>query len=413
MDETDGEMLRMMRWGLIPPGSKPVDPVDKAALPLSPFHRGGKTKSMVVKKEGKAVPQQQQQQSSQQQERSQKQEADTGTEGTADAEKPQFLPKLKFRLDMTTINARSDRLESSRLWRPHIQRRRCAIFLDCFYEWRRGDKEKQPHLIRRAGGDGGGERPLLAFAGIYAVMRGLGRGGPGSAEEDLYSVAVVTRDAGQQVMQVHHRQPVILQSPGEIRRWIDVRNNSFESVRPLLRPRDETAEIALEIFPCNRAVNNWRNNGKELWDRAKRAAPPITDFFKPVPKKTDAPPPLLPDDEDSIALPDDDDDGDGDLGDYSGDSGDEASHDIAAPPSGADSIPGSAASRTAVAGVTAASVPVVSLDSSSETDDDVVSGRKRPLPRTQQLVSVPAASDDSSSETASGPDSPLPKRSKS
>jgi hypothetical protein len=64
------------------------------------------------------------------------------------------------KIGASLINARADTVASKPSFRAAFKRHRCLILADGFYEWRKGEKPKQPFHIRR--GDG---RPF-AFAGL-------------------------------------------------------------------------------------------------------------------------------------------------------------------------------------------------------------------------------------------------------
>src|SRR5262249_43104892 len=61
------------------------------------------------------------------------------------------------------INARSDGVATKPSYRSAFKKRRCLIPATGFYEWQavKGEKKKQPHLIRRKDG-----KPF-AFAGLW------------------------------------------------------------------------------------------------------------------------------------------------------------------------------------------------------------------------------------------------------
>ena len=64
------------------------------------------------------------------------------------------------------INARAETLMEKHAFRPALERRRCIVPVDGFYEWRRmPDSKKQPYYI--VGTDGA----PLAFAGLWESWR--------------------------------------------------------------------------------------------------------------------------------------------------------------------------------------------------------------------------------------------------
>ncbi|MFX5130585.1 SOS response-associated peptidase family protein, partial [Acinetobacter baumannii] len=63
------------------------------------------------------------------------------------------------------INARSETLMESRVFKQSFMRRRCIIPADSFYEWQRSETTKIPMRILLKG------HGLFAFAGIYEEGR--------------------------------------------------------------------------------------------------------------------------------------------------------------------------------------------------------------------------------------------------
>ena len=150
------------------------------------------------------------------------------------------------------INARVESV--ARKHRRTLERRRCLIPADGFYEWQdRGEKrKKQPFFIHMKDGS------PMAFAGLWEVWRD-----PNDEEaEPLRSCTIITTDANQVVARTHDRMPVIL--PEEVwEPWLDVENHHIEKVEGLLVP---IAPELLEVYPVSMDVNSVRNDGRHLID---------------------------------------------------------------------------------------------------------------------------------------------------
>ena len=69
-----------------------------------------------------------------------------------------------------------------------IKNFRCVAVADGFYEWKREDKVKTPHYFTRE------DKKTIFFAGIY--------------ENDQF--CLITEEATDNIREIHHRQPVIL-----------------------------------------------------------------------------------------------------------------------------------------------------------------------------------------------------------
>jgi putative SOS response-associated peptidase YedK len=154
------------------------------------------------------------------------------------------------RVGSRMINARAETLLDKDVFRRPLERRRCLVPADGFYEWttRAGGGKQAWHLRPRDGG-------VLAFAGLWESWRP--RGGDG---ERVVSATIVTTAANATVTPVHDRMPVCLPAAawGE---WLDPANDDLLGLTPLLVPAPEDL---LEVRPVGPAVGNVANDGPEL-----------------------------------------------------------------------------------------------------------------------------------------------------
>lgn len=112
-------------------------------------------------------------------------------------------PSIGHRL----INARAETLAQRPAFREALERRRCVVPADGFYEWQRRGRTRQPFHLRRRDGE------LLALAGLWDVWRA-------PDGERLASCAIVTVPANDLVAAIHDRMPAILSSDG-VDAWLD------------------------------------------------------------------------------------------------------------------------------------------------------------------------------------------------
>ena len=158
-------------------------------------------------------------------------------------------------------HARSETAASSGMFRGALERRRCLVHADAFYEWRAMPDGKQPYAIGRK------DSAPLAFAGIWEDWRGLDG-------ETLRSFAILTTSANATMHTLHDRMPVIL----EEEHWPVWLGERAGDTTGLMRPANDGL---LRLWAVSRAVNSVRNNGPDLLDR-------IDDPHAPPP--SDAPP---------------------------------------------------------------------------------------------------------------------------
>lgn len=105
------------------------------------------------------------------------------------------------------INARRESVANRPAYRSALQRRRCLIPADGFYEWQRDGDTKIPYYVH--GSDDG----PLALAGLWEVWR---------APDDtrLRTCVIITTAARDGLEQVHNRMPVVLPHT-TWQRWLD------------------------------------------------------------------------------------------------------------------------------------------------------------------------------------------------
>jgi putative SOS response-associated peptidase YedK len=144
---------------------------------------------------------------------------------------PFFTKDIGDAKGLSTINARAETIATAKTWREPFKKRRCLI---------------------RAN--------LFAFAGVWDAWKD-GQG------HWLQSFAIVTTEANEMMSRIHSRMPVILH-PRDYDRWLD-RTETEQLPVDLLRPFDSDA---MEMREANPKVNNARNNGPEMLERALLAA---------------------------------------------------------------------------------------------------------------------------------------------
>jgi putative SOS response-associated peptidase YedK len=139
------------------------------------------------------------------------------------------------------INARSETAATKPSFRAAMQRRRCLVPADGFYEWQAQGGQKQPFYIGLAGGG------PFAFAGLWEHWRG--------PDEEFDSYTILTTTANERLQALHERMPVIL-CPADYDTWLDPAV-AADAVQTLMRPY---AAEEMAAFPVSREVNNPRND---------------------------------------------------------------------------------------------------------------------------------------------------------
>lgn len=137
------------------------------------------------------------------------------------------------------INARVETLAQRAPFRELLERQRCAIPADGFYEWRRLDKKTRQAFYLR-GRDGA----PLALAGLWDVWRD-------PQGEKLASCTIITVPANGAVSPIHDRMPAIL-SDAALDVWLDPAPTPALQLTPWLEP---SPDDWLDAYPVSSWVN--------------------------------------------------------------------------------------------------------------------------------------------------------------
>jgi putative SOS response-associated peptidase YedK len=162
------------------------------------------------------------------------------------------------------INARVETLQDKPMFSDALQRRRCLVPADGFFEWlREGTGKaatKQPMYIHRAG------KQVFAFAGLWAKAKT-------DAGETL-SFTIVTGPANDLVAPIHDRMPIIL-DPSSYAAWLDPALDATAARALLQVPPvgDWTAE------PVSPRVNSAQNDDPGCIESITAQAPAQGDLF--------------------------------------------------------------------------------------------------------------------------------------
>ena len=161
-----------------------------------------------------------------------------------------------------TINARAETAATRPAFRESLERRRCLIPADGFYEWKRSGKTKQPFCFEVEDGE------LFAFAALWDRWR--------SPDGNLVeSCTILTTTPNRLLTDIHDRMPVIL-PPDNYDLWLDPGMTHKASAVDLLRPYDATL---MNGYPVSARVNAVANDDAECSLRIEvpQTAPSLFD----------------------------------------------------------------------------------------------------------------------------------------
>ena len=132
------------------------------------------------------------------------------------------------------INARLETIDEKISFKRLIKLKRCVAVADGFYEWKRDDKDKIPHYFLRK------DKKTIFFAGIY--------------ENDEF--CLITEEAKENIKEIHHRQPVIIDEM-DINRYLNLELQGSTFLK-------ECNKTDLTFYEVSKDVNKPTNNSASL-----------------------------------------------------------------------------------------------------------------------------------------------------
>ena len=128
------------------------------------------------------------------------------------------------------INARLETIDEKISFKKLIKDFRCVAVANGFYEWKRGDKEKIPYYFLRD------DKKTIFFAGIH--------------ENNQF--CLITEEASENVREIHHRQPVILNQT-DVNRYLNLEISGSSFLRECKKPNLLFHKVSKDV---NKPSNN-------------------------------------------------------------------------------------------------------------------------------------------------------------
>jgi putative SOS response-associated peptidase YedK len=141
------------------------------------------------------------------------------------------------------INARAETAAEKPAFKESLERRRCLIPADGFYEWSRNGRTKQPYCFELVG------REPFAFAGLWDRWRAM----DGTS---LETCTILTTTPNQLLADIHDRMPIIL-PPANYDLWLNPGFRDIAATTEMLGPLDAGL---MRRYPVSERVNNVAND---------------------------------------------------------------------------------------------------------------------------------------------------------
>lgn len=140
------------------------------------------------------------------------------------------------------INARVESLADKPAFKKALQKRRCLVIADGFYEWKKIGKRKQPMYVRLK------SHEAFGFAGLWESWHA-------PDGQRILSCTIITQPAKGEVREVHDRMPVIV-TPEMREAWLDPEPRDPDELLALL---GGVSADELELHPVSTLVNSPAN----------------------------------------------------------------------------------------------------------------------------------------------------------
>jgi len=140
---------------------------------------------------------------------------------------PSWSKKKEFK---PLINARLETIDEKISFKKLIKLTRCIAVADGFYEWKREDKNKVPHYFLRE------DKKIMYIAAIY--------------ENNQF--CLITEEATRNVIDIHKRQPVIL-NENDVNRYLNLELDGSSFLKECKKPKLNFYEISKDV---NKPTNN-------------------------------------------------------------------------------------------------------------------------------------------------------------
>jgi len=183
------------------------------------------------------------------------------------------------KMEWNLINARSESAASKGTFRRLVDRKRCAVVAEGFFEWAvTNEPRKQPYYIQQKES----EFPFMLFAGLYDCWRN-------EAGEELYTYTILTMNSNKSLRWIHHRMPVCISTRTQLEAWLNPGDkNSYQKCLMEMKP----SEVSFKWHAVPRKfVGNTKCKGPECIQTmeeydTKLKSSGIHKFFSKAPPKS-------------------------------------------------------------------------------------------------------------------------------
>ena len=154
-----------------------------------------------------------------------------------------YRPRWAGESGPAPINARAERVDSSKYFRGAFHRHRCLIPADGWYEWKPEAGGKQPYFFARH------DREPLFLGAIWEPL-----------DDDTGCCAIITEPARGVAQEIHGRMPLVLDD-ASLLAWLDTELVERDAIRAAVTHLEADA---LVTWPVSTRVNRPDQEGPSL-----------------------------------------------------------------------------------------------------------------------------------------------------
>ena len=144
------------------------------------------------------------------------------------------------------INARKETLREKASFKKPLEKRRCIVPFDGYYEWKKTNNGKQPYRIVATNTD------VFSVAGLWEKWKN-------DENEEIFTFTLITQPASKSIEHIHDRMPALL-APDQERLWLE-NDVPVEDLLNLIKPYPDEW---LHFYPVSDRVNKVSENDLDL-----------------------------------------------------------------------------------------------------------------------------------------------------
>ena len=144
------------------------------------------------------------------------------------------------------INARKETILEKASFKTPMQKRRCIVPFDGFYEWKKTDKGKMPYRIITT------NQEIFTIAGLWERWKDANN-------EEIFSFTLITQPPNELLADIHDRMPAIL-LPEQEKLWLD----ETIPAQDLLDMIEPYPDDLMKAYRVSTRVNKVSENDAEL-----------------------------------------------------------------------------------------------------------------------------------------------------